>query len=256
MSPDKDFKLASQCNLASRGVFVLVIVCSLLLLANPVDGIEKLIQPVLIVLCILGVVLGRVVRSCQTDGNRKLRESQLRDAFDIPLGEKMRQGYYNNVQQPSLERLALTILENTRFTIAIIEETIIGSRIATFGYVLLFILLLAFRQTDLNWLLFLCQTIFSAEVVSAWASFERFLSRTKQARQRLRQHFIELNQNSKQSVSIPIVLSVFAEYECAKDEAASPLDSKVYIRINPKESVKWQEEMMELGISTQGASAP
>lgn len=209
MSPAQDFKLASQCDSMSKIVFAMVALCSLLLLVFPVNVLATVIQPLLIVLCILGVVLGRVVKSCQTDGNRKLRDSQLRDAFDIPLGEPARQGYYNNPIPPSLRRLAVTTLENTRFTIAIIEATIIKSRVITFGYILLFILLLAFRQTSLNWLLFFCQTIFSAEIVSAWIGTERFLSRTRQARQKLRQHFIEIKQNGSGDVSVPIVLSVF-----------------------------------------------
>lgn len=255
MSPAKDFKLASQCDFVSKLVFGMVVVCSLTLLLFPIDSVEMVTQPILIVLCILGVVLGRVVQSCQTDGNRKLRDSQLRDAFDIPLGEAARQGYYNNPTPPSLRRLAVTTLENTRFTVAIIEATIIRSRVTTFSYVLLFILLLAFRQTDLNWLLFFCQTIFSAEIVSAWIGLERFLSRTRQARQRLYQHFIEVKQSANGAISTPIVLSAFSEYECAKDESACPLDSKIYQKINPEESAKWQHEMVELGIAAPGGKA-
>lgn len=255
MSSSKDFKLASQCDFVSKIVFLMVVVCSLTLLLFPTASVEAMTQPILIVLCILGVVLGRVVQSCQTDGNRKLRDSQLRDAFDIPLGEPVRQGYYNNPIPPSLRRLAVTTLENTRFTIAIIEATIIKSRVITFSYVLLFILLLAFRQTDLNWLLFICQTVFSAEIVSAWIGLERFLSRTRQARQRLRQHFIDMKQSVSGDLSVPIVLSVFSEYECAKDESACPLDSKVYQKINPAESEKWQKEMTELEIATAGGTA-
>lgn len=255
MSPEKDFRLASRCDFASTLVFGSVTLCSAILLLFPATNLETLIQPILIVLCILGVVLSRVVRSCQTEGNRKLRDSQLRDAFDIPLGESARAGYYNSPTPPSLDRLAVTTLENTRFTIAIIEATIVRTRLFTSIYVLIFILLMAFRQTDLNWLLFLCQTLFSAEVVLKWFSFERFFYRTQQARQQLRQHFIEVKRRKNGRLMTPIILSTFTEYECAKDEAAQPLDSKVYRKINAKESKNWEQEMVELGISSTGKKA-
>jgi hypothetical protein len=46
-----------------------------------------------------------------------------------------------------------------------------------------------------------------------------------------------------------IVLAAFTDYECAKDEAVIPIDHKVFDRLNPALSKKWEGIKQRLKIS-------
>lgn len=247
MTIDQYYTNAAKATSFSRKIFWTILVLTVVLLFDTSGKAAGGIVPFLIVFSIVGVILGAVARYCQTSGNDARRDSQLTHAFDCPIGEPPKPGYYNNDLPLGIQRLAATTLENTRFTIAVIEESIQVRRTEVLLYLIIFGLLLGFRQASLAWLLVACQSIFSAHVVLRWYSVERLLSRTRTARARLRQHFVAVAQESSK-LSTPIVLSTFAQYECAKDDAAYSLSRDDFERINAVESKLWEEEKAALGI--------
>lgn len=249
MTADSHFRWASGLCYAQAAVFWCVAALSALLLIWDDHRIAAIVQPLLVVLSFAGFLAGLAIRWSQTEGNRKLRQSQIRDAFGVPLGAKPRDAYYNNPEAPSLRRLALTTLENTKFTAAVLAAMLFWKRIIGTGYLLLFVLLLSVRETSLGWVAIAAQTLFSGGLLLDWLAMERFRSRTNAAREQLLQHFATTGAGEVTQAGTAVFLAAFSEYECAKDEAALPLESGTFRRLNPQLSQDWEEEKVALGFS-------
>lgn len=248
MKIDDIYRYASICEYVSKSIFWLVLVFSIFLLIQDTGHIAEVLQILLIPLTVLGTCMGIAIKNLQVDGNHERRNSQLRNDLNYPIGEEPKPGYYNSSLPPSLKSLGATTLENTKFTIAILEKMLLKKRLAFSIYLFLFLVLISVRQTSLNWILLICQSIFSSGVVFEWIAIERYLSTTKSIRLSLRQHFLQTGGNDTELMSVAIIISSFTAYECAKDEAGIPLDKPIYDQINAQLTAEWEREKIELGI--------
>jgi hypothetical protein len=163
------------------------------------------------------------------------------------MGEKARENYFNTDLPPSLARLAATTFENTFFTTAVLCKMLFWERIRGGAYLLLFMFLMAARWPTLPWLLFLAQTLFSSDVALHWLRMECFCSRVARVKDRLHQFFLQGGDVTKHE-GLAVLLIAFTDYECAKDEAAMPLDEKAFRRLNPSSSKKWNRLRAQLKI--------
>lgn len=247
MSANNSFKVAAQAEAFSAWVFWVLTAASAALLVPYFQRLEGFLQPLLIVGAISGILAGAIVTVYQNQGNRLLRASQLTNALGSPIGDAVRDDYYNTALPPSLTRLAATTLENTLFTTEVLMKMLRKERAAVAIYITIFLLLLAYRGTSLNWLVFLAQSLFSADVVLSWLRMERFRLRTVQVHEQLRQFFLQ-GGNAKKPNGVAIILAAFTDYECAKDEAGMPLDSSIFTTINPAVSQRWETLKHSLGL--------
>lgn len=247
MSAESNFTLARKFAAASGILLILVLAMSVTLVANADPGVSVIMVPALVCLTVIGPILSITQRHFQVKGNLLLRESQYRDAFKVPMGDSVRDDYYNNVLKPSVKRLGANTLENTKFTLAVVDKMLWWIRMKTLIYFVVFIALLAVRQTDLGWVLLATQTMFSGDVVSRWYSLERFRLRTSECRLLLKQHYIE-SAKKETLVSHAFILRAFTNYECAKDEVAEPLSQRIFDKLNPQVSKLWDEERADLDI--------
>jgi hypothetical protein len=246
MSELTSFEVAERLDKAAKWIFLTVTAASFTLLF-PKSSAESLLDPILIVGAIADIVCGTLIGVFQNQGNRLLRASQLADSLGGAIGQPLRDDYYNSPLRKSMTRLASTTLENTLFTNTVLSRMLKRERIGAGIYLTIFLLLLAFRNTSLNWLVFLAQSLFSAHVVTKWFQMERFRFRTAQVHEQLRQFFLQ-GGRTKDPNGIPIVLAAFTDYECAKDEAAMPLDTRIFRQINDATSTRWEEMRKALGI--------
>lgn len=248
MSHKNCFASVASLNLASTIVFWLVVGISIALLKFTDERFLNVAQPLLVVLSIAGVVLGGCIRFVQTAGNEDLRLTQLTNAFEVSLGAPPPEGYYNNPLGPSTVRLAVTTLENTKFSAAILKVMLTRKRFWVVAYAILFVLLMSYRHTSLGLITIIAQTIFSGDIILNWILTERFRWRAVKARDTLRSHFATAKTDLNSRADTAVFLAAFANYECAKDEAAVSLDSAVFEKLNPELSREWEEEMARLGI--------
>lgn len=247
MSAPSNFTLARRFATASGILFIFVLSMSVSLVATANPCVSAIVVPALVCLTVVGPILSITQRHFQVKGNLLLRESQYRDSFKVPMGESVRDDYYNNVLKPSVKRLGANTLENTKFTLAVVDKMLWWIRLKTLIYFVVFVALLAVRQTDLGWVLLATQTMFSGDVVSRWFSLERFRLRTSECRVQLKQHYIE-SAKKESLISHAFILRAFTNYECAKDEVAEPLNQKFFDKLNPQVSKLWDEERADLGI--------
>ena len=247
MNKNNYFSTARRIQLAKSAIFYLVMLISLLLLFFIQKPAAEWLSIILILLTISSPSLSFIQRIIQVRGNNKLREGQLRDAFDVPVGEQARQNYYNSDVEPSIRRLGATTLENSKFSIVVLSRMLIMIRFKTLAYTIAFIILISCRQIDLNALLVITQSIFSFNVIFDWLVAERLKLKIESVYEKLRQHFLESGKRTTPT-SIAVILNIFINYECSKDEAVVIFDEKVFSSINESTSAEWEIERKELGI--------
>jgi hypothetical protein len=250
MSIDECFDVAKRADFVSNIIFGLVVLASTVLLLSPLGtklNLKGFIEPFLIVAAIVGIVSNVVTVSYQTEGNRLRRESQISDGLGATIGDSTRDDYYNSPLPHSVERLASTTLENTLFTSEILRRMIVRKRVLIASYLAIFLLLLSFRGTSLSWMLLLTQSLFSGNVVLVWARMERYRCRTHDVHECLKQFFLQ-GGNSQSPNGMAIILAAFTNYECAKDEAAMPLNDSIFMKLNPSISKEWETLKRKLKI--------
>lgn len=241
------FDRAGKAETCGEWLFWGIFALSAVALLFQQEAVQEIVSPVLIVAAILGVVVGAIGPIWQNEGNRLLRSMQLTNALGVPLGEEARKNYYNNLVPPSPDRLAVTTFENSFFTDEILQRMLLKKRLVTGAYLLVFILLVACRWTTYAPLLLLAQTVFSVDVALHWIRMERFAFRVSRVRQGLHQFFLQGGTTGDQN-GLAIALAGFADYECAKDEAAMSIDGRLFKKLNPKLSKQWDQLRASLKI--------
>jgi hypothetical protein len=247
MNASDCFNRASDVDKLGSRVFYAVLILSLALLIFPKPAVEENIHPCLIVLAVLAILCTSVTSYYQTEGNRALRESQISDGLGAAIGNPANPGYYNNSVPPSIFRLAVTTLENTLFTRAVLASMARKERINNCFFFVVLLALLSFRWTSTGWLLALAQALFSGDLILKWIRLERFRMRTSQVHEKLKQFFLQQG-NVNRPNDLAILIAAFTDYECAKDEAATPLEKEVFDRLNPAVSAEWQQLKTQLQI--------
>ena len=85
MNPSDSFIVASNSQRVAGWVFWLIALISVTLLLYPGSKLDSYLQPVLVVLSIVGLVSGFVTMVYQNRGNHFLRASQLANHWPFPL---------------------------------------------------------------------------------------------------------------------------------------------------------------------------
>lgn len=245
MNSSDNYRIAESFAKASSFIFWVIFALTACLIIFP--SLENILSPFLIVGSIAGIGSGFMLSLYQTRGNRFLRSSQLADALGAPVGDAQRADYYNSPVPYSMKRLATTTLENTLFTMRVLTKMLHRERVFVMVYLALFVLLLCFRWTTLGCLLFLAQTIFSADLLMNWIRMEQYLIRVEKTHDGLRQFFV---QGAREDLAgDAIVLAAFTNYECSKDESGVMLDGAVFEALNPSVTIEWETLKKTLKIS-------
>jgi len=243
------FRDAERATTIGSYIFYAVTAMSASLLFWPQPTLASLFHPVLVAAAAASVAMTILAAVSQTRGNRLLRESQLADALASGIAARPRDGYYNNPLEPGVARLAATTLENTLFTAAVAERMLRTERIRNSIYLLVLILLLASRGTGTELLLLLAQTVFSADLMLNWIRLEVFRARSATVHARLKDVFLHRRDAAGDNNRVAIMLAAFAEYECAKDAAAMPLDSTLFEKMNAKLTEEWEQLKKQLSLA-------
>jgi hypothetical protein len=240
------FDRARTANTWGKRLFWCFFALSLVTLLFQQKEIQEIARALLIV-ATLGIVIGALGSIWQNEGNRLLRSTQLTNALNVPLGDKARKNYYNNLLPPSPDRLVATTFENAFFTHAILQRMLRKKRLSTGAYSIIFVLIVAYRSTTSELLVILAQTIFSVDLLLHWIRMERFAYRVNRTKQELHQFFLQGGKAGDQN-GLAIGLAAFADYECAKDEAAMPVDELLFKNLNAKLSNDWDQLRSSLKI--------
>ena len=241
------FKVSTTADKCGTLVFYFALFVSAVLAFHDTPTTQEFGHPCLIIAAFLAIVVTVVITIYQTEGNRFLRETQLSDGLGAGIGENIRADYYNNNLPQNLVRLAATTLENTLFTKETLSKMAVKMRFKIGAYFVVLLILFTCRETPTSWLLVLAQSLFSADLALKLIRLERFRVRTGRVYARLEQFFLHAAGMEKPN-DLAILIGAFTDYECAKDEAALPLENKYFAELNPALSKKWDEMKTRLKI--------
>ena len=175
---------------------------------------------------------------------KKRRKQLISNALGTPLTQEKTELYYNNDFSPSILRLGANIMENCLFSREIATKMLLPIRWTVGLYFVVWIVLFAIRQSNLDILLWITQLVFSSAIIMRWLQLELLRSRHDQNFENLYSYF--LNGQHESAKSTAIILDAFATYESTKSAAGIMLSSKVFQKINPKLTLKWQQLRAEL----------
>ena len=218
------FKVANVTDKCGAVVFYFALAVSTLLAFYDTPQTEAFGHPCLIIATFLAIIVTVIITIYQTEGNRFLRGMQLSDALGAGVGENIRADYYNN----------------KLFTKAILSKMAVKMRFKVGVYFVMLLILFTCRATPTTCLLVLAQTLFSADLALKLIRMERFRVRTASVHAKLEQYFL-LAGGIDRPNELAVLIGAFSDYECAKDEAALPLEGKYFDELNPELSREWDE---------------
>lgn len=196
----------------------------------------------------IGFLLGKLYLIPAAE--RKRRKQLLANAFGALLTPEQTSNYYNNGFPSSHQRLAANIMENAHFGKEVSRLMLFSVRFKTFGYLAIWLAVLAVRHESMDVVLWITQIVFSADILAYWLSLECLRCRHERVYDDLYQHFLH-NHGEDDPKASASILDAFASYEAAKAAAGVLLDSKIFFRENPQLSKKWVEICKKLGIPTE-----
>jgi hypothetical protein len=177
----------------------------------------------------------------------KRRQELLSNSYSVALTHEETVGYYNNDQTNPLKRLAASVMESAFFTREIARRMLFGQRTRTIGYLVIYLVAVLNRSTNLEVLAVAAQAVFSEDIIARWLRMEWLRNRSEQVFDNFNRLFA-----TKPAFSRPVAQSqaidLFSFYETTKATAAILLSSRLFHKHNARLSKEWEEIRGRLGI--------
>lgn len=170
------------------------------------------------------------------------------NAFSVPLVPSRSEGYYHTPAGDPFIRMGASVLENTLFTKSILRRMLRFERSRICVYVLAWLWAAIYRATDLELLAVAAQVLFSEQLLSRWVRMEWLRSRVERLYDDL-YALIQSSSDSRRKEFRARVIEALIRYETSKAQAAVSLSSRVFNKLNPELSLKWQSVCNQLGIT-------
>jgi hypothetical protein len=178
----------------------------------------------------------------------KRRQEFFGQAFGVALTHERTDGYYNNQLTQPLQRMAAQVLENSLFTKAIASAMVRQVRVTAGLYVLVWVVCMLSRQTDLGIVIAISQVVLSEQIVSRWLRLEWLRGSSERVFDDMYQLFHATPTDAEKFNAT--ALHLLGVYEAAKVNAAILLDTKVFNRLNARLSREWEQIQKELHLTS------
>ena len=195
----------------------------------------------LVALAGLSLLISLRSRILINDGNGRLRSAQLADALSVSCEYPVGEGYYNSSLPSGIRRLLATTCESAGLTLEILEDmlTLQASKLVVF--VVIFLFYLGYAKADVSVLAVGAQIIFSGELIASAVNLHRYLRKTRDVHKTLLQ-FFRTETSIDEGEALAVGLTAHVDYECAKEEAAVLLSSRLFKKKNPAYTARWNTD--------------
>jgi hypothetical protein len=182
------------------------------------------------------------------------RKQLLSDAFNTHLTHDRTSLYYNNEYSPSVQRLGANTMENSLFSKEIAYKMLVRKRWIVGFYLVAWLFAFALRHSSLELITWITQLVFSGEIIAGWLKLECLCFRHERTYEQLHAHFLN-GIGGDHPRAIANVLDAFVEYESAKASAGALLSSKIFNKLNPELTKKWEQIRNDLRMNSQQINA-
>lgn len=238
---DSYFAEVSSINKVSNWLFRLSIVFSFaVFFSSDISWLYSILNIIFIVVTVLYVVISNWVSLfLLRNAQNKRRVHLLSNSFGIKLDDEETYRYYNNPQSPSIVRLGVNVFENTLFTLRVTEEMVKRERIKGILYFLVLLVIILIRETDLNLIAIVAQTIFTTSLLINWLRLELLRTSCDRLLTEFRQIFLTAESNISEKVKT-LILSLVFRYETTVASMGVHLSSKTFHKLNSKVTAEWE----------------
>lgn len=239
---DKEFNRVNRVSVASRFVFWLSLICSyLIFFTDQKPKINYVITIIFVLLTILYFFISNwlsifLLREAQS----KRRIHLISDSLGVKLDDEETNLYYNNPQNPSILRLGMNVFENTLFSWRTAEQMLKLNRVMVVVYIFIWLLLVLVRETELNLIATVAQTIFTTGILLSWIKLEVLRYTCKKLFEEFRQTFF--TSGSKLNVKVKAtILNLVMKYETLIASMGVNLSTRAFNEINPTVTKEWEK---------------
>ena len=170
----------------------------------------------------------------------------LSHSYNIQLSHVKTEGYYNNNETVPRRRIAAQLLENTIHSKTTALEMAKYERIKIFGYLLIWIIAVLNRNTDLEITTIAAQTLFGEYLISYYLRLEWMRIRAE----RVYEDIYSLFQNNPIDDKFEIkTIEGLVKYETTKSNGGLLLSNKIFEKNNQNVSRQWENVKKILDIA-------
>lgn len=163
------------------------------------------------------------------------RKTLLSNAFSKDLSLKQTKGYYNNNEKNSIKKLGINAFESTLFSKNTSKKMLINEGIK-FTIVFIIWIIFMINNEDINLMVLITQTIFSAEILVNLIKLCYFFFKSNDLYNQFYRMFIANEYNESQTA---LLLEYVFEYECMKNYCHILLSEKIFEIDNPTLKKEW-----------------
>lgn len=159
-------------------------------------------------------------------------------AFNVPLTHERVEGYYNNDFIDPIKRLAAQVFENSHFSKSIALHMAIRERTKVGLYILIWLICLINRKTEIDIVLAVTQVVFSEQIFSKFIRLEWLRMNCERVYEKMYSLF--QSKPSKNEFAA-ITISMVTMYEAIKSNAGITFNSKLFDKLNHDLSLEWEQ---------------
>jgi hypothetical protein len=169
----------------------------------------------------------------------------LSNSLMVSIVDEPSVGYYNNNQTEPIRRLNAAIMENAFFGKNIVAKMLLWERSVAASYVIIWIVALLNRSTDLAMIAVIAQVLLSEQVLSRWLRMEFLRGRLERS---YRTAYALATMSLPDQQMHARTIENLTLYEAWKAEAGISLSTRVFERLNPKLSEDWKKIGQQAGV--------
>lgn len=170
------------------------------------------------------------------------RKSLLKESFNINITLKETNKYYNNDEIPSIKKLGLNCYESVFFTKKVVDKMVFANIIKITIFILIYIILMI-QLENLELLLVITQTLFSAEILFYFIKLCYYKFQLDKICKEFQDIFFIRGISSNMEV---LLLDATMDYECLKSYCKIATSSKIFNKYNKVWSDEWNKLIKKL----------
>ncbi|MCZ4246968.1 hypothetical protein BXO87_02385 [Bacillus sp. GZB] len=250
-SLDKYYKIINNFDLASRVLFwVNTILTVVVYFLDGNDQVKSILTGLFIITTLLYFIVDNSLGIFLIPGaEEKRRTHLLTNSFGVPLDSERTNKYYNNTLEPSLLKLGANIFENSLFASRVTSEMAKQERWKILFLALVWLVSLIIRNTDIEFISIVAQTLFASTLLSAWLRLEVLRKKNHDIYKCLYDVFLLRSRGGANEESIYArILDCCVQYESAKAYSGVKQSSKIFFKINGEVTEEWEQTKRNLKI--------
>lgn len=168
------------------------------------------------------------------------------NSFGVALDNEETNLYYNNSHLPSVRRLGVNVFENSLFSKTTTSKMVVNERIRVAVYLVLSAIFIINRNTSLEFLAIITQTLLTTTLLTNWLKLEIIKHGFEQTYDTF--HSLFLNPSANQELFTAQILDAVMKYEILKASMGINLSTSIFRKINAGTTAEWEQVKTKLGI--------